>query len=112
MEIPDDAPVSQPQRPCWACGALIDFGDNYCRSCGKGQGERLGWQYKQWGIIVITLLGLGPFSLFYLWRSPAISRGAKLVYTAAILMLTFIVLDQLYRIWTLFQTTLGAMQVY
>ena len=112
MEIQDDLPGGKPPKPCWACGAVIDTGDNYCRFCGKGQGERLPWQYKHWGVIVITLIGLGPFSLFYLWRSPVISRGAKLAYTAAILLLTFYVAEQLYRLWAVFQATLGAMPVY
>lgn len=112
MAVTEELPSARPQRPCWACGAVIDSGDGYCRACGKGQGDRLPWQYKHWGVIVITLLGLGPFSLFCLWRSPVISRGAKLVYTAAILLLTLFVLDQLYRLLVLFQNTLGAMPVY
>ena len=112
MLIKDELPAAPPQRPCWACGAVIDAPDNYCRACGKGQGDRLPWQYKHWGIIVITLLGLGPFSLFYVWRSPAISRQAKIAYTAAILLLTWFVLDQLSRLWSLFQTSLGAMPGY
>jgi hypothetical protein len=112
MAIQDELPAAPPQRPCWACGAVIDAPDNYCRICGKGQGDRLPWKYKPWGIIASTLVGLGPFSLFYLWRSPVISRGAKLVYTAAILLFTYLVFDQLSRLWSLFQTSLGTMPVY
>jgi len=99
--------------PCWSCGTLIWSGDNYCRSCGKGQGGHVPWQYKHWGIIVITLFGLGPFSLFFLWRSPVISKKAKFAYTAVIILLTFYVADQLHKFWLYFQAALGgAGQIY
>jgi hypothetical protein len=98
--------------PCWGCGNNIDAADAYCRFCGRGQGSRVPWQYKHWGVIVITLLGLGPFSLFYLWRSPVISRGAKLAYSAAILLATWYVVDRLYALWTFTQQMLGGAQLY
>lgn len=97
--------------PCWACKTAIGGGDNYCRHCGKGQGAHLPWQYKWWGLFVLAL-GLGPFSLVFLWRSPLLSRGAKLVYTAFILLLTYIALDQLRGIWRAYQALLGGAQFY
>ncbi len=95
------------QCPCWSCGAMIGGADSYCRNCGKGQGARVPWQYKHWGVIVITLFGLGPFSLFFLWRSPVISRTAKFVYTALIMALTFWVLGSLRQLWLLYQAALS-----
>lgn len=97
---------------CWSCGNHIGAADAYCKFCGRGQGSRVPWQYKHWGVIAITLLGLGPFSLFYLWRSPVISRGAKLVYSAVILLATWYVADRLYALWTFVQQMLGGAQLY
>lgn len=99
-------------KPCWDCGTVIDKRDNYCRNCGKGQGHNVPWRYTHQGIIIITLLGLGPFTLFYLWRSPVITRNAKLAYTAAISLLTFYVLYLLHSVWVSFQAAMGNMQIY
>ena len=70
------------------------------------------WQYKHWGIVAITLLGLGPFSLIYVWRSPVLSRYARLAYTGAILLITWFVINTLYGLWGAFQSMLGGAQVY
>lgn len=67
----------------------------------------MSWQYKHWGVIVITLLGLGPFSLIYVWRSPVISRNAKIAYTAGIILFTWLVIHSLYGLWTGVQSMLG-----
>lgn len=91
---------------------MIGREDHYCRDCGRGQGDYVSWQYKHWGIIVLTLFGLGPFSLFLLWRSPVISRNAKLAYTAAITLATIFLLDRLHRLWLFYQAALGGMQAY
>jgi len=97
---------------CWACGSAMEPQDNYCRVCGKGQGARLPWQYKWWGILAITVLGLGPFSLFYLWRTPDLSRRAKPFYAAAILLFTLFVMERMYRLWVFWQAALGGLQSY
>jgi hypothetical protein len=97
---------------CWGCGRPIGPEDAYCRFCGRGQGTHVPWQYKHWGVITLTLLGLGPFSLFYVWRSPVISRGAKQVYTALILLATYYVVAQFYRLWVFYQGVLGGMQSF
>ena len=70
------------------------------------------WQYTHWGVVVITLLGLGPFSLFYVWRSPVISRNAKIAYTGVILLLTWFVINSVYGMWAAVQSLLGGAQVY
>ena len=99
-------------RPCWSCGAVIGGADAYCKKCGKGQDSNVPWQYKHWGIVAITLLGLGPFSLIYVWRSPVLSRNARLAYTGAIVLLTWFVINTLYGLWSAFQSMLGGAQVY
>lgn len=112
MPNPDEPQNSTLPKPCWACGAVISTEDRYCRHCGKGQGGRVPWHYTHWGVIVLTLVGLGPFSLFYLWRSPVISRGAKLAYSAGIILLTLFIVDRFYRMWQSFQSLLGGAQIY
>ena len=111
METQDNFPGAAP-RPCWSCASLVDAGDNYCKKCGKGQGDHVPWQYKHWGVIVITLFGLGPFTLFYIWRSPVISRNAKLAYTGAIILVTWFIINTFYRLWTALQSMLGGAQIY
>lgn len=112
METRDDLPGGPAPRPCWSCGAVISGEDNYCKNCGKGQAAHVSWQYKHWGVIVITLFGLGPFSLFYIWRSPVISRNAKIMYTGSILILTWFVIDLFYKAWSTAQAMLGGAQLY
>lgn len=87
---------------------MLDAGDRYCRHCGRGQGGYVTWQYKHWGVIAITLLG-GPVSLFFLWRSPVISRNAKFAYTAVISLVTLYFIDQLNRLWMAYQSALAGM---
>lgn len=110
MEAPVNSPVAL-SGPCWACGARIDQADRYCRFCGRGQAAYVPWQYKHWGVVVLTLLA-GPFSLFFLWRSPVISRNGKFAYTAAISLLTLYFIDRLHRLWVFYQAALSGMQSY
>jgi hypothetical protein len=78
-------PVAAPPADtlCWHCKKRIDAQDNYCRHCGYGQGSHVKWYYKHWGIVVSTFM-IGPFSLIFAWRSPLLSRTAKLVYLVVI----------------------------
>lgn len=93
-------PAQNPSpRPCWSCGAFIDRGDRFCRSCGKGQGGEVPWYYRHWGIVLIALFGLGPFALILVWRSPVLSKNAKLAYTAALLAATAFVGWRVYQAW-------------
>ena len=95
---------------CWTCGAGIDAGDNYCRKRGKGQGSSVHWYYKHWGAVVLTL-ALGPFSLYFVWRSPVLSRNAKLVYTAVIALFTWYAAKVFYGFWQFYLGMLGGMQL-
>jgi hypothetical protein len=95
---------------CWFCGAHISAEDNYCRKCGKGQGRFVHWYYKHFGIVFITLFA-GPFSLYFVWRSPVLSRNAKWIYTGLIALSTWYVLSAFYRFWLLFQSMFSGMKL-
>lgn len=107
METQYKLPGEPAARACWSCGTSIGGRDKYCKNCGKGQDGHVPWQYRHSGIIVITLLGLGPFSLFYVWRSPVLSRNAKIAYTGGIILITWFVINSLYSMWTAVQSMLG-----
>ena len=109
----DASTPSSPVAACWSCGLFIDRSDRYCRSCGKGQGGNVPWYYRHWGIILMTLFGLGPFSLVLVWRSPLLSPLAKWVYTAIIVAGTVFIGYRMYQIWLLLSSTLqSALSVY
>ena len=93
---------------CWACGERISDEDNYCRKCGKGQGAFVDWYYRHWGMLVLIFCA-GPFALYFVWRSPALSRNAKWIYTGLISLFTWYMANMFYGIWTFFQTALGGM---
>ncbi|MFA6093392.1 MAG: hypothetical protein WCU88_06105 [Elusimicrobiota bacterium] len=87
---------------CWGCGRVIDRADAYCRCCGRGQGAKIAWYYRDWGIILCTLFGLGPFGLILVWRSPLLPAWRRWAYTAAVLLMTAYIGQQLYLAWVLF----------
>ena len=101
IPIPPDTPVD-----CWNCRHTIATGDNFCRYCGKGQGKNISWYYKPAGIIFLTLLALGPFTLGFVWKSPHLSPRAKWIYSILIVLLT------LYLIQSFYQTFNSVMNTY
>jgi len=94
---------------CWSCRAQIDAADNYCRRCGAGQGKHAPWYYKHWGIILITLLGLGPFSLILVWRSPVMWKRTKWIYTVAIILGTWFMTWRVYQGWLVLKPMLDSL---
>lgn len=96
MEQPNGGMNADRQAVCWNCAGVISSADHYCRFCGMGQGSFIPWYYRHWGIIVATLFGLGPFGLWFAWRSPVVSRTAKIVYTIVIGVLTWYVAYVIY----------------
>ena len=102
----DSSPISAP-RPCWSCGAFVDQVDRFCRNCGKGPGADVPWYYRHWGIILLALFGVGPFALIPVWRSPVLSRNAKLAYTVALLAATVFVGWRVYQAWLFARSLLG-----
>ena len=68
---------------CWRCAKPAAAEDKYCRHCGSSL-LRFPWYYQHWGVILLTLSALGPFSIVLVWRSPVFSRKAQWAYTAVI----------------------------
>ena len=95
---------------CRVCGANISVEDNYCRKCGQGQGRFVHWYYKHFGIVFLTFCA-GLFSLYFVWRSPVLSRNAKWAYTGFIILASWYMLSVLYRFWVSFQAALGGLQL-
>ena len=83
---------------CWKCKKDIGDFDNYCKYCGAGQGKHIPFYYKHFGIILIFFL-IGPFNLYFVWRSPALKKPAKIIYTFIFLLLT---IWASYKIYLLF----------
>ena len=109
-EAPDMPGAAEP-AVCRHCGGKIAREDHYCRHCGRGQGSHVAWYYTHWGVVLSTL-GLGPFSLFLVWRSPLFTKNVKLVYTLALLSLTWYAGSVLYRFWLTMQAMLGQVYAY
>ncbi|MBI2362536.1 MAG: hypothetical protein HYV15_04045, partial [Elusimicrobia bacterium] len=86
---------------------VLDPFDRYCRYCGKGQGEHIPWYYSRWGIAAASLLGLGPFGVLLVWRSPRLSGTEKAVWTAALLALTGYVCWRLYQVFAMMNAMVG-----
>jgi hypothetical protein len=72
---------------CWKCKRQIEAADNYCRYCGKGQGKNIPFYYKHWGVWLLFFI-IGPFNLWFLWRSPVIKTAWKFVYAIIFLLLS------------------------
>jgi heme A synthase len=103
MPVTDKPPVSSVAPAdlkivrCWNCGRSIHEIDNYCRHCGKSR--KVPWYYGHAGIILLTLFCLGPFSLWFVWKSPIISGKAKWAYTIVILGFTIYIAIGVYNIF-------------
>lgn len=65
------------KKECWSCHGEIDETDRYCRYCGNGQGGYISWYLKPLWIVILTLTVLGPFSLYLVWKTPALGRQGK-----------------------------------
>jgi hypothetical protein len=55
------------------------------------------WFHRPWAVLLMLFVVLGPFGLPLLWRSPAFSRGAKVVLTALTAVYTFLLVDETFR---------------
>jgi hypothetical protein len=94
---------------CWACGAGIPREDNYCGKCGQGQGRFVHWYYRHTGAVFLSLAA-GPFALYFVWRSPVMSRCAKWGYTAAVAAITWYAVRAVMSFWELLQSVTSAVQ--
>lgn len=85
------AQARQTVKPqCTFCHGLVDKGDKFCRHCGRELGK-IPFSYTHAGVAMMFLV-LGPLNLFWVWRSPVMSRNTKLFYTALYLGLTVLIL--------------------
>ena len=63
---------------CYNCKKEIDDTDNYCRFCGAGQGDYISWYYKMWGVWLLFFV-IGPFCLWFLYKSPYKNKTVKVI---------------------------------
>lgn len=85
------AQARQAVKPqCTFCRGLVDKGDKFCRHCGKELGK-IPFSYTHAGVALMFLV-LGPLNLFWVWRSPLMSRNTKLFCTVFYLGLTVLIL--------------------
>lgn len=96
---------------CWSCKASIDIEDNFCRRCGKGRGKFTPWYYTYWGAVIL-IFAIGPFSLYFIWKSPLIAHGAKWAYTAIISIITWYVALAVYHMWIFIQEFMAPALMY
>ncbi len=72
---------------CLGCGASISDQDVACPRCQASRGGRPAtpkakWYHRQWIVLLaISPVGLGPFGLPLLWKSPNFSARTKLIWT-------------------------------
>ena len=93
---------------CSRCHAQIRETDNYCHACGKSLKPGRGFLFTHAGIILMALV-LGPLALPFVWMSKAISFAAKLLYTAALLLLGVYLVYALWQAAALFNQSFQAL---
>jgi hypothetical protein len=89
---------------CWHCREAILLNDCYCRYCGRGQGKYVSWYYKHLGIILLGFFAIGPFALFFVWRSPVLGIRAKWIYTILITFMTVYLAKFMYHLYRLVES--------
>ncbi|MBO4707656.1 MAG: hypothetical protein J5594_03765 [Elusimicrobiaceae bacterium] len=92
---------------CWKCKSDIGEFDNYCKYCGAGQGSHIPFYYRHIGIILLFFI-LGPFNLYFVWRSPSLKIVAKTIYTIIFLALTGWFCYKTYLLFLQAQSMLGS----
>lgn len=96
---------------CWNCGKEIDAADSYCRFCGTGQNSHVSFYYKPAGIVLLVLL-IGPFALWFLIRSPVISKTAKWIGSIVIALVSiwfcYSIYTALSNIFSIYSDLLGS----
>jgi hypothetical protein len=55
------------------------------------------WFYSVWSVLLALFVVLGPFGLPLLWRSPRFSRRMKVLLTAATVVYTALLIDEMLR---------------
>jgi len=67
-------------------------------------GPRLPWYQRPVWVLVLLFVVLGPLALPQLWKSPAFSRGAKIVLTVLVVAYTALLVDEMMQIVRLLTT--------
>lgn len=80
--------IAENRKECPRCGGVIDGADRCCRYCGHDQSVRVAWYYHPFWIAVLTVLALGPFSLYLVWRSPKLGLTGRWIATVLVLAFT------------------------
>ena len=96
------APKPFPSQPaserCGSCGKPIEPADKFCRHCGRRQDRGAVWYYQPTSILLLSLAVLGPFGLILVWKAPRISRTAKWILAAVILVYSLWVMWWCWRV--------------
>jgi hypothetical protein len=83
---------------CTQCGRGLDATDAYCRGCGASVHEEQPSIFQsRVGVLLMLFLGVGPFALPLLWKSPAFSIAQKVWIT--VLNLAFIMAIVWFLVW-------------
>lgn len=80
---------------CYKCQKEIEDKDNYCRYCGAGQGSHISWYYQMWGVWLLLFI-IGPFCLWFLYKSPYKNKKVKIINAVLIMAVSFWLCYQLY----------------
>jgi|GEM_PF-1898199 len=96
------APGVQGSLPasCPKCGLLLDASAAFCSRCGANQNYGKAWYYHPVWITVLALLVLGPFGLYFVWKSRLMGVAQKWVLTVLILLYTAICIYYVYALTT------------
>ena len=80
---------------CYSCKKEIEEADNYCRFCGAGQGRYMPWYYRMWGVWILLFI-IGPFCLWFLYKSPYKNKTVKIINASLITIVSVIFCYQFY----------------
>ncbi len=95
---------------CPHCQQQIENDSKWCRFCGKAVDSKVRWFFRSPSLIVGFLV-VGPFILPAIWFHPTMKRITKLILTAVVLILTYVLtkytIEALKTIVSYYGTALG-----
>ncbi|MBN2309121.1 MAG: hypothetical protein JXR94_09135 [Candidatus Hydrogenedentes bacterium] len=96
--------TAQAVTRCRACWRSIGPDDAYCPHCGVRQARGTPWYYEPVWILVLALAVIGPFALILVWRTPKMTRPAKIGVTVIVVACTG---ATVYLTWKLLALLIG-----